>query len=412
MYTYDRAVGISRRSPKGEELLDIAAVPCNTLFTEYSRLIIVVDDSIAQRKVSVDLQYYYVELGSYTGTIQEWLNTKTNVVLRTSNTLPGDRYRFVTTHDIQYENFSLLPGSVVQGDDRQDLLTTSDAPDIRIVKTDGSDVDYDALVQRCLWVINGHLTRAIPGNKCLFLRNAGKHFNVYDNIHVNALNFNTVSKLNTYPIDLDDIKFELVNGVPYLHVKSKVPLQGKTTWMSIGGRLYLDDVVQYRGNDSFAIQINKVDWFTAIFDSKQLIDLSSVIDRDRMVVDKDFFKTEEFFTNLLTDLSSFLIVLDNPHLDVSLVPMTNYLYPFTYHTEETRRLPILTGNGLLPKYFTRRIVNRRLLDIDIGVQRLYVNNTTGIRNEGNLFHGFKSKYAPSKLHPGYLLYIRGIIQGD
>ena len=412
MYTYNRAVGVSRRSPKGEELLDIAALPCNTLFAEYSRLIIVVYDSIAMRDVSVDMMYYYNDLGSYAGTIQQWLNVMANTPLRSSNKLPGDRYRFVTTHDIQYEWFSLLPGSAAQGDDRQDLLTTADAPDIRVVKTNNTDVDFDALLHRGLFVVNGHLTRAMPGTRCLYLLNAGKHFNVYDNIHVNYLNFNTVSKLNTYPIPRDCIKYTEVDGVPFLHVKSKVPTANKTTFMSIGGRLYLNDIIVPRGNDSFAIQINKVDWFTAIFDSKELIDLSTVIDKERMVVDKNFFRNEEFFTKLLMDLSSFMIVLDNPYLDVSMVPMTNYLYPFTYHTEETRQLPILTGNGLLPKYFTRRIINRRLHDIDIGVQKLYVNKTTGINNGGDLLHGFKSKFAPSKLHAGYLLYIRGIIQGD
>lgn len=412
MYTYERAVGINRRSPKGEELLDVSGLTCNKLFTEYSRLIIVVTDSLAKRKVSIDLQYYYVELGNYAGTIQQWLTSKATTVLRTSNTLPGDRYRYVTTHDIQYKWFSLKPGSALMGDDRQDLLDTAEAPDIRVVKTDNTDVDFDALVSRGLFVINGHLTRAVKGNRCAYLLNAGKHFNVYDNIHVNYLNFNTVSKLNTYPIALSDIKFEEVDGVPFLHVKSKVSLANKTVLMSIGGRMYLNDVASPTGDTNISININKVDWFSAIFDSKELIDLSSVIAKERMVVDKDFFRTEDFFTKLLTDLSSFIIVLDNPYVDVSLRPLVNYLYPFTYHTEETKQLPILTGNGLLPKYFTRRIINRRLLDIDIGVQKLYVNKTTGIHNEGNLFHGFRSKYAPSRLHPGYLLYIRGIIQGD
>jgi len=412
MYTYQRAVGVSRRAPQGEELVDISAMACNKLFTEYSRLIIVVTDGLANnRQVAIDLQNYYVELGSYSGKIQQWLTSKATTVLITSNVLPGDRYRFVTTHDIQYRWFSLKPGNADMGDGHQDSLDTVEAPDIRVVKTDNSDVDFDALVNRGLFIINGHLVRAVKGNRCAYLLNAGKHFNVYDNIHVNYLNFNTVSTLKTYPITETDIDFKEINGIPFLHVKSPVNMSGKTCLMSIGGRLYLNDVAMPTGDTTFAININKVDWFSAIFDSKELINLSSVIAKERMVVDKGFFRTKEFFTKLLTDKSSFTIVLDNPYLDISVKPMVNYLYPFTYHTEETKQLPILTGNGLLPKYFTRRIINRRLLDIDIGVQKLYVNKTTGIQNGGDLYHGFKSKYAPSRLHPGYLLYIRAIIQG-
>lgn len=412
MYTYKRAVGVSRRSPKGDELLDIAGIPCNTLFTEYSRLLIVVLDGYSNKDVAIDLQYYLVDLGVFTGDIQAWLNTKASTPLKTEPKLPGDRYRYVTTQDIQYKEFSLLPGNALAGDDSQDMYTTADAPDIRVVKTDNSEVDWTALVERALWTINGHMVRAVKGNRCLYLLNAGKHFNVDDNIHVNCLNFNTVSKLSTRPIAAGDIKFEIIDGVKYLHVSSKVSLKDKTVWMSIGGRLYQNDVVQPRGNDSFAIKINKVDWFSAIFDSKRLIDLSSVIDKDRMVVPAEFFSTEEFFTKLFTDISSFMVIFDNPRLYASLVPLTSYLYPFTYHTEETRQIPLLTGNGLLPKYYVRRIINRRLLDIDIGVQRIYANKTTGIHNEGNLYHGFTNRHDPSKLHSGYLLYIRAIVQGD
>lgn len=411
MYTYQRAVGISRRAPQGEELVDISNLACNKLFTEYSRLVIVVTDSLIGRQVAIDLQNYYVELGTYSGKIQAWLNTKATTVLVTSNTLPGDRYRFVTTHDMQYKGFSLKPGNASLGDNWQDSLTTADAPDIRVVKTDNTDVKFDEMVKRGLFTINGHLTRAVAGNRCAILLNAGKHFNVHDNIHVNYLNFNTVSTLQTYSIKASDIDFKEINGMPFLHVKAPVNMSGKTALMSIGGRLYLNDVASPTGDTTFVININKVDWFSAIFDSKELIDLSSVIAKERMVVPKNFFRTKEFWVNLLTDPSSFSIILDNPYLDIQVKPMVNYLYPFTYHTEETKQLPILTGNGLLPKYFTRRIINRRLLDIDIGVQKLYVNKTTGIQNGGDLHHGFKSKFAPSRLHPGYLLYIRAIIQG-
>lgn len=411
MYTYERAVGVNRRSPQGEELVDISTLPCNKLFTEYSRLIIVVMDGLALKRVAVDLQTYYVDLGTYTGTIQQWLNTKATTVLVTSNVIPGDRYRYVTTHDIQYKWFSLKPGNAALGDDHQDTLTTAEAPDIRVVKTDNSDVDFEALVSRGLFVINGHLTRAVKGDRCAYLLNAGKHFNVYDNVHVNYLNFNTLSTLKTYPLTVKDINFEEINGIPFLHIKAPTNLAGKSMLMSIGGRLYLNDVVTPTGDKVFKVEINKVDWFSAIFDSKELIDLSAVIDKERMVVPKDFFRTKDFFVKLLTDKSSFAIVLDNPYLNITVKPITNYLYPFTYHTEETKPLPILTGNGLLPKYFTRRIINRRLLDIDIGVQKLYLNKTTGTQNGGDIYHGFNSKFIPSRLHPGYLLYIRAIIQG-
>jgi hypothetical protein len=412
MYTYKRAVGINRQNPKGEELLDISAIQTKDLFTKFENLIIVITDELAFQDVALDSSYYQNQLTSFTGVIQDWLTANASVPLITSNTLPGSEYRFVTCHDIQYKWFSLLPGDASRGDGHQDLLTTSNAPDIRVTKTDGTEVEYDKLVKRTLWTVNNHLVRAVEGTDCVYLLNAGKHFNINDNTHVTNLNFNTVSELATYPITPEMIQFEGHDTYNFLHITSPVSLKGKTVWASIGGRLYLNDVLQVRGENSMAVNTEMVDWFSRIFDSKDWINLDGIIKPERQVVPEDFFSTEEFFTLLLTDPSSFLIVLDNPHLYTEIKPLVVYQYPFTYHTEETRPLPFITGGGLLPKYFTRKIINRRLLDINIGPQRKYLNETTGTYNEGHVFHGYTNRYKPSTLHTGYFLHIRGLIQED
>lgn len=410
MYTYKQAIGINRLTPRGEELLDISSIQTRTLYSLFDNLRIIITDTLIERDVLLDSTAYQNDLVGFNGTIQQWLDTKATVALKVSNTIPGLEYRFVTTHDIQYRGFSLRPGDVNRGDDAQDLLTAGQAPDIRVVRTDNTDVDWDKLLSRSLWVMNGHLVKAVKGTRCLYLLGAGKHFNVDDNIHVNCLNFNTVSSLKTHDIKEEAIKFENKDTYRFLHVKSPVSLKGKTVWMSIGGRLYLNDVVQANSENSVSIRTEKVDWFSAIFDSKKLIDLSSVIDKDRNTTDGQFFNTESFFKKLLTDKSSFFIILDNPYLYTSLEPLTTYQYPFTYHTEETRPIPLITGHGLIPKYFTRKIINRRLLDIDIGIQKLYVNKTTGLHNEGGLYHDATNRFSPSRLSKGYHLYIRGLIQ--
>lgn len=412
MYTYKRAVGVNQVTPRGEELLDISAYQTKALVTTFSQLKIVVQDGLYGRQVTINIDDYRNEFAAFTGTIQQWLNSKATVPLKTSNTLPGNEYRYVTTHDIQYKWFSLYPGDVRLAEDRQEHLDTASAPDIRVIKTDRTAVDYRALAERSLWTMNGHLVRAVADDNALYLLNAGKHFNVNDNIHVSSLNFNTLSKLKTYTITKDMIKFEGNDTYNYLHLVSPVSLKGKTVWLSIGGRLYLNDVAHPISDKTMVINTTQVDWFTRIFDSKELISLEGVIDKERQVVSENFFRTQGFWEALLTDPSSFLIVLDNPNLYVSVEPICTYRYPFTYHTEETRPIPLLTGNGLLPKYYTRKLINRRLLDTDIGVDKRYINKTTGVVNGGNLYHGYNSRFKPSRLHNGYLLYIRSVIQED
>ncbi|MDH1421295.1 hypothetical protein [Pseudomonas aeruginosa] len=413
MYIYKRAVGINQIFPRGEELVDISEMTTKELVATFCELKIVVKDGLYGRDVVIDLADYHNQFLLFDGVIQQWLDTQINVPLKTSNTLPGSEYRYVTAQDIQYKWFTLYPGDAKIANDRQEHLDVASAPDIRVIKTDRTAVDYNALVERGLWTINGgHLVRAVADDQAVYLLNGGKHFNVNDNIHVNYLNFNTLSKLKTYTFQETDIDFEDHDSYNFLHVRSPVSLRNKTVWMSIGGRLYLNDVVQVMSDRTLTLRTEKVDWFSALFISKSMIDLSRIIDPEREVVDKRFFSTESFWKTLLTDPSTFLIVLDNPNLYVSVEPITTYQYPFTYHTHETRPIPLMVSNGLIPKYFTRKIINRRLLDIDLGIQRKFLNKTTGITNGGNLYHGYTNRFEPSSLYNGYHLYIRSVIQED
>jgi len=410
MYTYKRAVGINQLVPEGQEIVDISTVLTKTLPITFSELIIVVTDSLYNRDVAINMQDYVNEFISFNGTIQQWLNTKTSVVLKTSNTLPGTEYRWATLHDIQYEWFTLYPGDANMAMDRQIHLDTASAKDIRVYKTDNSSVDYRALAERCLWTFNGHLVRAVADDTGLYLLNAGKNFRTNDNCHACCINMNTMTKLKTYPFKAEDVIFEQGDDYTFVHLKTPVKLLNKTIWMSIGGRLYLNDVVHLVSEKMLAIRTERVDWFTRIFDSKRFIDLEGVIDKEREVVGKDFFTTEAFWKALLTHPSTFLIVCDNPHLYVSLDPVLAYKSPFTYETRETKPLPLLTADGMLPKYFTSRIINRRILNTDLGNQRLYLNWTTGIGNGGDLYHGYTNRFKPSKLNDAYLLSIRSVIQ--
>lgn len=412
MYTYRRAVGIYASGPRGQQLLDISNMKLSVITQYFRQMLVIVYDEIGQQEVVIDLSDYWQEAQRFADFIQPWLDTKKTVPLITSNKVPGKEYRYVTCEDIQYKWFTPLPGDARLAEDKQSLLTTTGAPDIRLHRTDNANVDYTALAQRCLWTMNGHLVRAVAGPSDVYLLNAGKHFNVDDTCHITCLNFNTVSTLRTLPITEAQIAYENHDTYRFCHLRTDVSLKDKTVWMSIGGRLYLDDIVRVTGDKTIALQVDKVDWFSRIFDSKSMIDLSRVISKDREVVAKDYFYQDATMKALLTDPSTFIIVLDNPHLSVDVTPIALYSYPFTYHTEETKKLPLLLSNGLLPKYYTRKIINRRLLDIDVGLQRRYLNKTAGIHRPDDVLHGFTSRYSPSELFRGYLLKVRSIIQED
>lgn len=409
MYEFVRSIIRYNQGPSGLQPFDVSKIPLNAFYKYFKEVIIVIKDSLYNETVSIKYTDYQSEFGAFTGTINDWLLSKKDVPLTTYEEYPKDIYRTVTIHDIQYEWFTLLPGNANRSSKDQDLIQLADAPDIRVHKTNNSYVDYIDLNKKTMWLMNNHFVRGLADEKDIYLVNAGKHFQVNNNTHVCALNFNGIGEVETHGIGLDDIHYTREGNSQYLKVKCKGDLKNKTVWMVIGGRLYMNDIINVSDDNAVWVNINKVDWFDKIFTSRAFIDLTSVIDQEVAMVSKDFFQTESFFTKLLTDLSSFFVLIDNPNLVVKHIPVGNYNFPFTYHTERKEKLPLLLSNGLMPKYFYRKHVDRRLLDIDAGLHKRYLFHTTGINN-GEVYHEAVNLGYPARYNRGYFLEIKALLQ--
>lgn len=409
MYEFVRSIIRYNQGPSGLQPLDISTLPLNTFYKYFKEVIIVIKDSLYNETVSIKFTDYYSEFGAYSGVIADWLKTKKDTPLKVYEEYPKDVYRTVTLHDIQYEWFSLLPGNANGHERDQDLIALADAPDIRVRKTNGSFVDYPKLNKSTLWLMNNHFVRNVADEKDVYLINAGKHYQVNSNTHVCAMNFSGIGEIETFGIKSEDVHYVKEGSAQHLKVKCKGDFKNKTVWMVIGGRLYMNDIINVSDDNAVLVNINKVDWFDKIFTSRAFIDLTSVIDQEVATVNKDFFNNEDFFMRLLTDLSSFFVLIDNPNLVVNHVPVGNYNFPFTYHTERKEKLPLLLSNGLIPKYFYRKHVDRRLLDIDAGLHKRYLFHTTGINN-GAVQHEAVNLGFPERYNRGYFLEIKALLQ--
>lgn len=409
MYTYVRGIVRWATGPTGYKPYDVSNIPLNVFYKYFKEALIVIEDSLYQTKVAIKFQDYQAVFGSYTGTIQQWLDDNTNNPLITYSEYPSDVYRSATLHDIQYEWFTLLPGDLRKSSADQDKIRVGNGPDIRVHKTDNSSVDYNKLNACTLWLVNNHFVRHITDGTDIYLINAGKHYAVNSRTHACCINFNGIGTIQTAPILKDDIHYTIDGSSPHVKVKTTMDLNNQTVWMVIGGRLYMDDVVRVTGDNTVTLNVTQVDWFDKIFTSRNFIDLTNVIGSEAKMVASDFFSNEAFFTNLLTDPSSFFVLIDNTTLVVSLIPTTEYLYPFTYHTERIEKLPLLLNNGLMPKYFTRKFNNRRLLDIDAGTHKRYVYPSAGSNNGGGIFHGEINLGFPERYNRGYLLEIKALV---
>lgn len=390
---------------------DISAMALRDVSKIFQRLSVVFYDNYYKKELSLDLFRYLNEMDNSDLTIQQWLDTKNKVVLTTSDYVPSGTYVSATYSDITYRNFKLLPGDIRKSEGDQNLLNVSKAVDIRVVKNDIAQIDYVKLKDKTLWTINGHFVRAVADQKYLYLLGAGKHFKVNDNIHVGCINFNKLSDVKTLPIVVDDLEFDVTGQTPKIHIKLAESAIGKKVWLSLAGRLLFDGIVRKTGDRVLTVDLTKYDLVNRIFRSQDFIDLGGVMDKERTVIPKDYYLNQGVLTKLFTDISTFVIILDNPYINVTCEKLIRYNHPFTYLTSETEKLPLLLANGLIAKYFTRKSRHDRLLDVDLGAVTRYLNDSTG-SGYGDVFHKQVSSASPADVVNGYLLKIQAMVETD
>lgn len=411
MYSFKRSVIAYNTGAKGLQPFDVSGVLLNKYRDYFTQVWLVLNDLMYDAEICIQYTNYAQEFDAYNGTIADWLATKANTPLTTVKGYPGTEFIKAKFYDAQYQWFTPNPGDASRHTNDQHLITLYEAPDIRMHKTDNSAVDYKALNDYTLWLMNGHVSRSVADDTDIYLINAGKNYKVNTNITIGVINFKGIGKVSTSPIKAEDIKFTVSGQDRHLKVKTKEVLKDKTVWMVIGGRLYMNDVVRVTSDNSVTINFTGVDWFEKMFTSREWIDLQDIIPREQKSVPKNYFRSEAFFMKLLTHPSTFFVTINNPYISTTSIPLREYQFPFTYHTERSDDLPMLLANGLIPCYQRRKIVNEFLLDIDAGFHKRYLYHTAG-EATGDFIHGTLHYAYPHSYARAYLLEIKSLFKGD
>lgn len=156
MYTYKYAVGRYKNYRPGYHKVDISEYSVADLEKLFDILYIVVYDSMFKDNVCIALEDYKLSFASTPNlTIQEWLDTKQNDVLTLSKIMPGDKYRYVKLERIFTYGYFHYPANINLANDRQELLTSDGAPDIRVAHYMYQNIDYRNINSYALFNVNG-----------------------------------------------------------------------------------------------------------------------------------------------------------------------------------------------------------------------------------------------------------------
>lgn len=402
MYTYKRSAGRYKYGTPGYHIVDISDYAVADLEKLFDILYIVVDDSMFSTESCISLEDYKLDFAKYPQlNINQWLATKENENLKLTNVLPGEKYEYVKLERIFTHGYFHYPADLNLANDRQELLLSDSAPDVRVAHYHYQNIDYNRINDYSLWTINGVFTRGVARKDGVYLLGAGKDYIANRNdLRIGALNFQKLGKVKTYPITgkLDEI--DLPSGKRWQYTFDK-DIANKAVYLVVNGQLLVDDTIVYR-----------------VADDRVMIDLTSFDVIHHYLNYKKYTRTPKL-TNLtkfdnykkqaLNQENSFLVVVDNPSLGIEVVPMTTFHYPNDLHTEERFQHPVVLENGLFPVPYIRSYgIRQRLLSHDLRVYNFYPFMSNGTLGGQQHFDPLINQGNPGRLPKGYLFKIHGV----
>lgn len=406
MYKYIYAVGRMKAYQPGFHVFDISNRLVGDLEKLYSILYMVIEDGLFNnKKVAITLEDYRLEFKLTPGlTIQEWLDTQAQVILKTADVIPGNERKQVKLERLFTNGYFHHPADLNLAKDRQADLLSDSSPDIRLAHYGYKQgIDYKKQAEHALFTCNGVFYRGVGRDDGVYLLGAGNDY-IYAkrDIRVGALNFQKVGKLKTIPIT-DAMVIDVPAGGPArwrLDVTG-LDLVNKTIWIVVNGTLLVDPEMLYQvGTDTLVFNPVSFDAMRHFQTYKEYTRTPKLTNMMKM----DTYKREA-----LTAHNSFLVIIDNPTVGVEVVPLTTFNYPNVLHTEERFQFPIVLENGLFPVPYTKTYgIKQRLLNHDVRILRKYPIQSSGILAGNNNNAMNVNQGDPGTLPKGFFFKIFGV----
>ena len=406
MYTYKYAVGRYKNYRPGYHKVDISEYSVADLEKLFDILYIVAYDSMFKDNICIALEDYKLSFASTPNlTIQEWLDTKQNDVLTLSKIMPGDKYRYVKLERIFTYGYFHYPANINLANDRQELLTSDGAPDIRVAHYMYQNIDYRNINSYALFNVNGVFCRSVAKDEGIYLLGVGLDYikNRRD-LRVGALNFQKLGKVKTIPITSDTLQEITTTSNKRWEMKITDSMVGKTIYMVVNGQLLVDPEMVYRvADDRISIDLTSFDVMHHYFNFGKYTRVPKLTNLTKF----DVYKQQA----LLSD-NSFIILVDNPSLGIDVTPMTTFHYPTALHTQEKFQHPVVLDSGMFPVPYIRTYgIGQRLWNHDLRVYNKYPMLTAGNLGGAVVPNDSINPGNPGRLSKGWMFKIHGIELG-
>lgn len=332
------------------EDVDVGNRDINELFASYRRIVLTLTHTAIPGERYLDLADARSMIGVYTGnkTVNAWLTANGNQTLPTLSSIPTFELHPAQYSDIYRAGYKVRLADSTRHPDAE--LPDRAKPDLLLNR---GDVDFRVNAAYSMVTVNGFYHRVAGSQHGLYVLGGGTSVMTAQNNHVGMHSFRNVGALKYVPITQEmvykvhpDQKFR-----DYAMVKMPMDLTDKVVFMVLGGYLHVLDKAYYiTGDRSIRVDLKALQLIERIYDSIDMIDLSSLGLTPSSVNAKQFavddILSDRALLAYLTLQQSFFVVMDKTDIYVRRHPLERMSAPGRFLTPmPLNPLPLISSYG-------------------------------------------------------------------
>lgn len=386
MYTLVSAIGVAYGTNARWGNIDISAMPMNTIFSQYKRVIATLTNPYVTGQVGLDLNEIQATTQGLTSTFDEYLASLGNLALPTMTTIPQINTVYAQYADAFKAGYTVEP--IAPG-------LSLDTPIANAAKTDlylkNPNIAMSKFYQSCMVTVNGFYHYVNSDGNAAYVRDGDKSRQKSQYAQCGILCFNDLGSIEYLDLTSNMVfnqEDNLGNPIPlkyrtYLNIG--VDIGDKIPILVIQGYMHILDPVTFSrvGATTFMIDMENYPLLNRYYESVPYLDYSGLnLPSTRMnaaqVGVADIYSDTAI--KALIDMSqTFLVLLDANDLFVDRQWIRTTPFPGKYLAYQQPIWPLVTGYGRMCEYWTvteDTLYTQYSLTIADGIKYNYVFDTT------------------------------------
>lgn len=354
MYQYVSTIAKLLHGNQTWETPDISTIPFNILFSQYSRVIVILNNPFISGNVALDLNTIKPNVDGLPITILDYLVQNGNMTLPTMATVPSLNPVYAKYADAFHAGYKVIPMGPGTAIDAQLPVTDKTWLALNRPKT-----DYALFHSSCLVNVNGFYHLIDSDINGVYVVDGMKSCLKSKQNQIGIYSFRELGNLTYVPIKQNMLYKQTPNQVykNEVHLNLGVDITNKTVMLVLGGYLHVLDDKTFTavGTNSIRVDTANLPLLERYFESLPYLDFSS-LNLSTTTKNIDQISVPEFLSDAaisayFTMSQSFVVLLDNPNISVNKQYLEKRPLPNMFVAYQEPKYPVIVGCGKVANYW-------------------------------------------------------------